>query len=122
MPSNLRSKIHSGPVKRSWVRVAAIGTIHSGKGTIAIMTDSKLDGRGRTAGSTAAGSYRTFIFRGVPGPGGMKSRVITMTRRKIIRIASESLMAVSKVPIPTSDCGERVRKNTPEGFVRESTG
>src|SRR5688572_700444 len=31
MPSSLRSTIHSGPVKRSWVRVAAIGTTHSGK-------------------------------------------------------------------------------------------
>src|SRR5262245_7062397 len=30
MPSNLRSKIQSGPVKRSWVSVAAIGTSHSG--------------------------------------------------------------------------------------------
>ena len=33
MPSNLRSKIHSGPVKRSCVRVAAIGSSHSGKAT-----------------------------------------------------------------------------------------
>src|SRR5262245_11513563 len=31
IPSSLRSKIHSGPVKRSWVNVAAIGTTHSGK-------------------------------------------------------------------------------------------
>src|SRR5262245_36966617 len=30
MPSNLRSKIQSGPVNRSWVNVAAIGSIHSG--------------------------------------------------------------------------------------------
>src|SRR5262245_9943511 len=34
MPSNLRSKIHSGPVKRSWVSVAAIGSSHSGKSLI----------------------------------------------------------------------------------------
>src|SRR5262245_39055866 len=31
MPSYLRSKIHSGPVNRSWVSVAAIGSSHSGK-------------------------------------------------------------------------------------------
>src|SRR5438105_11646225 len=31
IPSNLRSKIHSGPVNRSWVSVAAIGSIQSGK-------------------------------------------------------------------------------------------
>src|SRR5262245_21069733 len=31
MPSSLRSKIHSGPVNRSCVSVAAIGTTHSGK-------------------------------------------------------------------------------------------
>jgi hypothetical protein len=31
IPSNFRSKSHSGPVKRSCVSVAAIGTIHSGK-------------------------------------------------------------------------------------------
>src|SRR5262245_61042059 len=30
MPSNFRSKIHSGPVKRSCVSVAAMGTTHSG--------------------------------------------------------------------------------------------
>ena len=30
MPSSLRSKTHSGPVKRLSVRVAAMGTIHSG--------------------------------------------------------------------------------------------
>src|SRR6185436_6338704 len=30
MPSNLRSKIHSGPVNRSCVKVAAIGTSHFG--------------------------------------------------------------------------------------------
>jgi hypothetical protein len=41
IPSNLRSKTHFGPVKRSWVRLAAIGSIHSGMGTKAIMTDSK---------------------------------------------------------------------------------
>src|SRR4051812_7300784 len=33
MPSNFLSKLHSGPVKRSWVSVAAMGTIHSGKET-----------------------------------------------------------------------------------------
>ena len=38
MPSSFLSKIHSGPVKRSWVSVAAIGTSHSGKGTNEIMT------------------------------------------------------------------------------------
>src|SRR5258706_11419375 len=32
MPSYLRSKIHSGPVNRSCVSVAAIGSIQSGKG------------------------------------------------------------------------------------------
>jgi hypothetical protein len=37
----LAFKDHSGPLKRSWVRVAAIGSIHSGMGTNAIMTDSK---------------------------------------------------------------------------------
>ena len=31
MPSNLRSKIHSGPLNRSCVSVAAIGMTHSGK-------------------------------------------------------------------------------------------
>src|ERR1043166_5050124 len=30
MPSSLRSKTQSGPVNRSWVSVAAIGSIHSG--------------------------------------------------------------------------------------------
>ncbi len=30
MPSNLRSKIHSGPLNRSWVSVAAIGSSQSG--------------------------------------------------------------------------------------------
>ncbi len=39
MPSNLRSKIHSGPVKRSWVSVAAIGSSHSGK---AVVTSRKV--------------------------------------------------------------------------------
>ena len=33
MPSNLRSKIHSGPVNRSCVSVAAIGSTHSGNGS-----------------------------------------------------------------------------------------
>jgi hypothetical protein len=41
-------------------------------------------------------SYRTFAFSGVPGPGGIKIKVMTMIRKKIIRIASESLMNVSK--------------------------
>ena len=31
MPSSLRSKIHSGPVNRSCVSVAAIGSTQSGK-------------------------------------------------------------------------------------------
>src|SRR6185437_16171271 len=31
MPSNFLSKLHSGPVNRSWVSVAAMGTIQSGK-------------------------------------------------------------------------------------------
>ena len=30
IPSSLRSKIHSGPAKRLSVRVAAMGTTHSG--------------------------------------------------------------------------------------------
>ena len=34
MPSSLRSKIHSGPVKRSCVSVAAIGSSHSGNGIV----------------------------------------------------------------------------------------
>jgi hypothetical protein len=34
MPSSLRSKIHSGPVNRSWVSVAAIGTTQSGKAVV----------------------------------------------------------------------------------------
>src|SRR5437764_3582367 len=33
MPSNFRSKIHSGPAKRSCVSVAAIGSIQSGNGS-----------------------------------------------------------------------------------------
>ena len=33
MPSSLRSKIHSGPVNRSCVSVAAIGSTQSGKVT-----------------------------------------------------------------------------------------
>jgi hypothetical protein len=50
--------------------------------------------------------YRAFIFSGVPGPGGMRSRVMTMIRKKIIRIASESLIGrLQIVQIPTSDCG-----------------
>src|SRR5438552_10192679 len=34
MPSSLRSKVHSGPVKRSCVSVAAIGWSHSGKASV----------------------------------------------------------------------------------------
>src|SRR4051794_18500006 len=34
MPSSLRSKIHSGPSNRSYVSVAAMGSIHSGKDAI----------------------------------------------------------------------------------------
>src|ERR1041385_4859850 len=34
MPSNLRSKIQSGPLNRSCVNVAAIGTSHSGNEAI----------------------------------------------------------------------------------------
>src|SRR5437773_3016373 len=34
IPSSFRSKIHSGPVKRSCVSVAAIGTTHSGKAVV----------------------------------------------------------------------------------------
>ena len=35
MPSSLRSKTQSGPLKRSWVSVAAIGTTGSGRPLIA---------------------------------------------------------------------------------------
>src|SRR5262245_66560801 len=38
MPSNLRSKIHSGPLNRSCVSVAAIGSIQSGNGAEAALT------------------------------------------------------------------------------------
>ena len=38
MPSSLRSKIHSGPVKRSCVRVAAIGSSQSGRVFIELIT------------------------------------------------------------------------------------
>src|SRR5204863_3879171 len=45
MPSYLRSKIQSGPVNRSWVSVAAIGSSQSGiaarEGTSAIMTERR---------------------------------------------------------------------------------
>ena len=34
IPSILRSKIHSGPSNRSYVSVAAIGSIHSGNAAI----------------------------------------------------------------------------------------
>src|SRR5690348_9531339 len=37
MPSNLRSKSQSGPAKRSCVKVAAIGSSHSGVGIGAVI-------------------------------------------------------------------------------------
>src|ERR1051326_4010075 len=37
MPSNFRSKSQSGPVKRSWVRVAAMGSSHSGMDIVCIL-------------------------------------------------------------------------------------
>jgi hypothetical protein len=39
-------------------------------------------------------AYCALSFNGAPGPGGIRSRVMTIIRKKIIRIASESLMAV----------------------------
>src|SRR6185369_9655163 len=39
MPSNFRSKIHSGPVKRSCVSVAAMGGIQSGNSAMGILLD-----------------------------------------------------------------------------------
>src|SRR5919109_2636451 len=40
MPSNLRSKIQSGPLKRSCVSVAAIGSSHSGKAIVSVLRSS----------------------------------------------------------------------------------
>ena len=47
--------------------------------------------------------YFTGIFSGVPGPGGISSREITIISRKIIRMASESVMGSLTLAIPTSD-------------------
>jgi len=39
IPSNFRSKVHSGPTNRSCVSVAAIGSIHSGNGEVGLSID-----------------------------------------------------------------------------------
>src|SRR5215216_6631390 len=44
IPSSLRSKIQSGPVNRSCVSVAAIGSSHSGNAVIATPSRRRLEG------------------------------------------------------------------------------
>src|SRR5262245_39133759 len=53
MPSSLRSKIHSGPVKRSRVSVAAIGSSHSGRG-VGIDPNSTRFARSAAAGGISS--------------------------------------------------------------------
>ena len=48
MPSNLRSKSQSGPLKRSWVSVAAIGTSQSGI-RVAVLVDRTIRLRKHTS-------------------------------------------------------------------------
>src|SRR6266550_3232320 len=60
MPSSLRSKIHSGPVNRSWVSVAAIGSTQSGK--------SVTETRGATAPSPPAREHTPLWIRHMQVP------------------------------------------------------
>src|SRR5262245_47506755 len=70
MPSNLRSKIQLGPAKRSWVSVAAIGSIPSG-----IVIGQRLRttaGVGRS--SIGEGAARVQQTEAVPRGGGPRRR------------------------------------------------
>src|SRR5437762_3027254 len=59
MPSNFRSKIHSGPVNRSCVSVAAIGTSQSGKegGGVILLLDNGVVRRERPVGPAFGRRY-----------------------------------------------------------------
>ena len=96
MPSNLRSKIHSGPVNRSCVRVAAIGTSHSGKAGVTKRLLWTTDQRGTMnllrilQGTTQpeVDLKRTYdaIVIGSGAAGGMAAHVLTSQGMKVLML------------------------------------